>query len=155
VLDVAPTRFSRSLFPRDVDYVSFDLASPLVMVRGDLTKAPLSSAGFDLWLCFHVLDAIPDDAVAMRELFRVLAPGGVGVLDHAMKWERPTEEYGPARRGQGAHVRRYGFDLPDRLRAVGFEVEVVDVGVIFSEEQQRRHGFRPRRFVVCRRPAAT
>jgi SAM-dependent methyltransferase len=152
VLDIGPMAYSRAFFPSDAAYVSFDLRPGAAMVQGDLCAAPFGDASFDVWLCFHVLDLIPDDAAAMRELFRVLAPGGVGLLDHAMNWSGPTEEYGAARRDDNDHIRRYGVDLPDRLRALGFEVEVVDTTHVFDEPTRRLHGIQPRRFLVCRRP---
>jgi SAM-dependent methyltransferase len=152
VLDIGPIRGSRGFFPRDVDYVSFDLCSPLATVRGDLCAAPFPDAYCDLWVCFHVLDLIPDDALAMRELFRVLRPGGVGLLDHAMRWDADTEEYGGARAREAGHRRRYGRDLPDRLRAIGFEVEIVAAEDIVDEATAEEQGIHPRRIVICRKP---
>lgn len=147
VLDIGPVRYSRSFFPDDAAYVSFDLHSQLAMVNGDLCAAPFPDASFDLWLCFHVLDLIPDDEAAMRELHRLLAPGGIGLLDHVMHWDRPTEEFGGPRPRDSGHLRRYGVDLPDRLRAIGFEVEIVDATVALDEATRRRFGIQPRRFL--------
>jgi SAM-dependent methyltransferase len=155
VLDIGPVRYSRSFFPDDADYLSFDLYSELAMVRGDLCAAPLPDASADLWLCFHVLDLIPDDQAAMRELFRVLAPGGIGLLDHVMSWTGPTEEFGGPRARDSGHLRRYGVDLPDRLRAIGFGVTIVDATEALDAETRRRFGIHPRRFLrVTRAPAA-
>ncbi len=152
VLDIGPVSFSRKLFPDSVQYISTDLSSPLAMVKADLTDTPFAGASFDFWLCAHVLDVIPDDTAAMRELFRILVPGGVGLLDNAMTWERPTEDYGGPRKGECGHLRRYGYDLPDKLRAVGFEVEVADIEAIFDEDTRARFGILPRKLVLCKRP---
>lgn len=35
---------------------------------------------FDLFLCNHVLEHIPEDIRAMKEIFRVLKPGGHALL---------------------------------------------------------------------------
>jgi SAM-dependent methyltransferase len=152
VLDIGPVPGSRNIFPPDVQYISFDLYAPIAMVKGDITAMPFASAFADLWLCSHVLDVVPDDGAAMRELFRVLAPGGIGILDNVMDWDKPTEEYGEARRGECGHLRRYGSDLPDKLRAVGFEVRLVEVSEVLPPELRRRHGIGGRRLVVVRRP---
>jgi len=154
VLDIGPMRYSRAFFPADADYVSFDLRPGVAMVQGDLRAAPFPDGSFDVWLCFHVLDLIPDDGAAMRELFRILAPGGIGLLDHAMNWDGPTEEYGAPRRDDNNHIRRYGRDLLDRLAAIGFDVDVVDVETVLDAPTRERHGVQPRRFLLCRRPEA-
>lgn len=155
VLDIGPLKNSRACFPEDVDYTSFDLYAPHAMVRGDLCAAPFRDGSFDLWACFHVLDMIEDDERAMRELYRVLAPGGVGLLDNVMNWEGPTAEYGEARANECYHRRRYGVDLPDRLRRLGFEVEVVDVERAFDAETRHRYGIHPRRILSCSKPASS
>jgi SAM-dependent methyltransferase len=152
VLDIGPVRYSRAFFPESVDYVSFDLYSPLAMVRGDLSRTPFKDQSFDAWLCSHVLDVVPDDTAAMRELFRVLRPGGVGLLDNAMHWHRPTEDYGEARPHECGHRRRYGTDLPDRLRELGFEVDLVRSTELLNEADVQRMAIGDRRLLVCRRP---
>lgn len=152
VLDIGPVRYSRAFFPEDVDYVSFDLYSPLAMVRGDLSQTPFADQSFDVWLCSHVLDLVPDDEAAMRELFRVLRSGGVGILDNPMHWHRPTEDYGGARQRECGHRRRYGTDLPARLRGLGFEVDIVRSTEFLMEAEIQRMSIGDRRLLVCRRP---
>ena len=82
VLHVAPEpwleRRLRGL-PR-IRYVGGDLRPTGEQVRLDLTAVPYPDASFDLAICAHVLDEIPDDRLAMRELRRVLRPGGALVL---------------------------------------------------------------------------
>jgi SAM-dependent methyltransferase len=150
VLDIGPLRYSRGFFPDSIDYVSFDLVSDVAMVRGDLCHAPFPEASFDAWLCSHVLDQIPDDTQAMRELCRLLRPGGLGILDNAMSWDRKTEEYGEPRARDCGRRRRYGFDLVDRLSAVGFDVERVDSTLLFDEALRRHYGISPRVLLICR-----
>lgn len=152
VLDIGPVPGSRAIFPEDAQYVSLDLYAPLAMVKADIVAMPFASGFADLWLCSHVLDMVPDDDAALRELYRVLTPGGVGILDNVMQWDRPTEEYGEARAHECGHRRRYGSDLPDKLRAVGFEVTLVETEEAFEPALRERHGIAPRRIVVVRRP---
>lgn len=99
----------------------------------DVTDLPLKDASFDWVICNHVLEHVTDDGKAMRELFRILKPGGRAVLqvpyavDLAVTFEDPTitlPEARTAHYGQFDHVRLYGADYPDRLRAAGFEVKL-------------------------------
>src|SRR5690606_40218460 len=46
----------------------------------DLTALEFPDRSFDLVICNHVLEHIPDDLAAMREIHRVLAPGGKAVI---------------------------------------------------------------------------
>jgi SAM-dependent methyltransferase len=91
----------------------------------------LADGSFDLILCSHVLEHVPDDGAAMAELRRVLAPGGLCLVLTPYRPEVTTYEdpgiTSPLDRmvafGQQDHVRIYGNDLTDRLRGAGFEVE--------------------------------
>src|SRR5687768_11485883 len=121
VLDIAPSRAFREWCGRrsDVDYVSFDKVSALAMVKGDLQYLPFRSGMFDIVLCSHVLDYLPDDRLGMREIGRVMAPDGVAILEHNFLRDRPTEEWHAPRRDALDRVRQYGADLPDRFREAG------------------------------------
>ncbi|MCB0766774.1 MAG: methyltransferase domain-containing protein [Flavobacteriales bacterium] len=97
----------------------------------DITAMPFAADSFDLIMCSHVLEHVPDDRGAMKELFRVLAPGGMAILMVPIALERATTDEDPSvidprerikRFGQFDHVRLYGRDYVDRLRAAGFEV---------------------------------
>ena len=46
----------------------------------DLTNVPYSANSFDLLICNHVLEHVPDYMKAMKEIFRVLRPGGEAIL---------------------------------------------------------------------------
>ena len=59
------------------EYVTADLYSPIVDVRANITELPFEDNSFDMIFCNHVLEHIPDDSKAMRELFRVLKKGGM------------------------------------------------------------------------------
>ena len=133
VLHMAPENILQSLLKPlpHLNYLSADLAAPNAMVHFDITAIPYPEASFDVVLCNHVLEHIPDDRQAMRELFRVLAPGGWAVLDVPLKWENATTDEDPSvtdpaererRFGQDDHVRWYGRDYLDRLAEVGFVV---------------------------------
>ncbi|HJR66837.1 MAG TPA: methyltransferase domain-containing protein [Gemmatimonadaceae bacterium] len=99
-------------------------------VLADLTRLPWADDTFDVLMCNHVLEHIPDDLRAMDELFRVLRPGGWGLVLVPFSPSRPTSEdptvTAPEDRqrlfGQADHVRRYGREYTDRLWKAGFDV---------------------------------
>lgn len=115
-------------------YLSVDLLPARAMAQMDITASGCADATYDLIICSHVLDLIPDDGLAMREMFRILRPGGVFLVQVAMHGGPVTREdplcVTPAQRqatyGQGDKLRLYGGDLADRLRGAGFHVEVLD-----------------------------
>lgn len=82
VLDVAPSpALSRFIKKQNVIYRSADLLSPLADDRIDITDMSCYlDKSFDFLICSHVLEHIPDDAAAIRELFRVLSPGGEAII---------------------------------------------------------------------------
>ena len=92
---------------------------------------------FDLIVCNHVLEHIEDDLKAMKELFRVLKPGGTAVLQVPISWKSEKTFEDPSVRnpeerlqlfGQSDHVRIYGKDYIDRLQKAGFIVELSEPG---------------------------
>src|SRR5262249_39677760 len=111
-------------------YVSADLADPRAELRLDVMRLPFAGDAFDAILWRHVLEHVGDDRAAMRELYRVLRPGGLALLAvPPIRTERTCEDPGvsdPAERrrrfGHPDHVRRYGRDYPERLRFAGFRV---------------------------------
>ncbi|MFC7357684.1 class I SAM-dependent methyltransferase [Jejudonia soesokkakensis] len=127
-----------------VDYTTTDLNSPIADVKADICKLPFKDNSFDIIFCNHVLEHIPDDTKAMQELYRVLAPGGMAILqvplenDRAKTFEDDTITDPKERAaifGQYDHVRIYGMDYFDKLRSVGFTVEAVDYTATLSEEK--------------------
>jgi GT2 family glycosyltransferase/SAM-dependent methyltransferase len=124
VVEVAPMRGFEALMRSqpDMDYVSFDLERH-AMERGDITAMRYDTDSVDYFLCFHVLEHIADDGAAVKEIHRVLRPGGTAVLQVPLDWHvEQTREYGAPDPREVGHVRRYGRDFSDRLAQVGLEV---------------------------------
>ena len=98
---------------------------------------------YDVVVCNHVLEHVPDDIVAMKELRRIIKPDGIAVLQvpYAQKLERTFEDktiLTPEARfevyGQSDHVRLYGKDYPERLKQAGFKVEVLGIARNYSKK---------------------
>ena len=136
---------------RNIDYVTADLSSPIAKVKLDVTNIDMPDDQFDCIICYHVLEHIPDDRRAMRELFRVLKPGGWAILQVPVDLDRDTtfEDPGlssPEERerifGQKDHVRIYGRDYEDRLKEAGFIVNLDWYVKELDEELINRYGIR-------------
>lgn len=162
LLHVAPEPALRRALERlpALDYVAVDLESPLADVRVDLTAMPFADGVFDGILCSHVLEHIPDDRAAMRELRRTLAPDGWAILEVPIDEarERTYEDWtitAPAERvrafGQRDHVRWYGRDYPDRLREAGFDVVEDRLAASLEESERARLGIELQSLHLCRR----
>ena len=87
------------------------------MVRMDITDIRYPDDSFDLIFASDVLEHIPDDERATRELRRVLRPDGWAILLVPIWGEKTKEDpsiVDPAERerefGQFDHVRLYGHD---------------------------------------------
>lgn len=136
VLHVAPEDCLQPILRglKNLDYLSADLSPGAAMVTMDLMDIRFPDESFDVILCSHVLEHVPDDRRAMRELHRVLRPGGWAILQVPVDPSRATTledpaVTAPAERaqlfGQSDHVRVYGRDYAARLREAGFAVQVV------------------------------
>ncbi|HLS30780.1 MAG TPA: methyltransferase domain-containing protein [Flavobacteriaceae bacterium] len=150
VLHFAPEQafYKRFRKMKNLDYTTTDLNSPLADVKADICDLPFSDNTYDVIFCNHVLEHIPDDTKAMRELFRVLKPGGMAVLQIPQDLNRrDTFEddsiTDPKERtkifGQYDHVRIYGRDYFDKLRSIGFEVREVDYTAQLSPAEMERY----------------
>ncbi len=137
VLHMAPEQCFLPIFKKmdNLDYTTADLYSPIVDVKADILDLPFEDNSFDVVFCNHVLEHIEDDAKAMRELYRVLKPKGMGIfqvpqdlsLDITYEdFSINSEEERKKHFGQYDHVRIYGKDYFDRLQKVGFTVKEVD-----------------------------
>ena len=147
----------------DVDYYPVDLNPKAFKIRKvvDITDIPFDDNTFDLIMCTHVLEHIPDDKKAMSELYRVLKPNeGVALLtvpigNRATTLEKPeynTPELRSKYYGQWDHVRRYGADYPERLKAAGFSVEEITMEKFFNLDDLSKYGLiRWERFHICKK----
>lgn len=133
VLHFAPEQAFYKLFrnQKNLDYTTTDLFSPLADVKADICDLPFEDNQYGVILCNHVLEHIPDDTKAMQELYRVLKPGGMAILQIPQDLSRATtfaddtitdQKERAKIFGQYDHVRIYGRDYFDKLRSIGFKV---------------------------------
>ena len=145
VLHFAPEQCFLKRFKnlKNLKYTTTDLLSPIADVKADICNLPFQDNEFDVILCNHVLEHIPDDTKAMQELYRVLKVGGYGVFqipqdlnrDSTFEDDTITDKKERAKIfGQYDHVRIYGRDYFEKLRSIGFKVEEVDYAATLSEE---------------------
>ena len=116
----------------NIKVITGDLYSPYVDKIIDVTSINEPDNTYDIVICSHVLEHIPDDKTAIAELYRVLKPGGRAILQVPISLtlettienlpsdsrEQRLENY-----GQVDHVRLYGQDYKHRLESCGFQVE--------------------------------
>ncbi|MGV6828620.1 MAG: class I SAM-dependent methyltransferase [Flavobacteriales bacterium] len=146
VLHFAPEQafYKRFKKLKNIDYTTTDLNSPLADVKADICNLPFKDNSFDFIFCNHVLEHIPNDTKAMQELYRVLAPGGIGIFQIPQDQSRAitfednsiTNKKERAKLfGQYDHVRIYGNDYFDKLRSIGFKVKEIDYTATLSDEE--------------------
>jgi len=134
LLHIAPEKPLERIFQKhkNISYLTTDIERENVMEKMDITNIQYSVNNFDAIICNHVLEHIPDDLKAMKELHRVLKSGGWAILqvpfskiikstfeDSSAKSEEEREKVF----GQKDHVRIYGMDYSERLKKAGFNVE--------------------------------
>lgn len=134
VLHIAPEQcfYKRFRKQKNLDYTTGDLFSPLADIKFDLHDIPLPDNEYDVIFCNHVLEHVDDDHQCMKELCRVMKPGGMAILQvpidmsRAETYEDPnitSPEDREKHFWQKDHVRLYGRDYPDKLEAAGFKVD--------------------------------
>lgn len=165
VLHFAPEQAFYKRFKKQANltYTTTDLESPLADVKADICNLPFADHSFDIILCNHVLEHIPDDTKAMQELYRILKPGGMGIFQVPQDVNRTTTFQDdsitdPKERtlvfGQYDHVRVYGLDYFDQLRQIGFTVIEEDYTNKLTPEEVEKYCLAPGEIIpICFKPA--
>lgn len=160
LLHFAPEPFLRPKLEASVaSYRSADLRPGAADIVLNIENIELPSNSVSAIMCSHVLEHV-DDRKALPEMFRILKPGGriVVMVPIIEGWEETYENpeiVSPADRqvhfSQYDHVRLYGRDLRDRIRAAGFELtEYTALGA-----EAVRYGLHPGdRVFLCTKPMA-
>jgi SAM-dependent methyltransferase len=132
----------------NVTYQTGDLFDPAADIKVDICNMQFPDNTFDIILCSHVLEHVPDDQKAMREFSRTLKRDGWAMLlvpvtlTADKTFEDPTitdpdernRIFGPD------HVRLYGLDYVDRLKQNNFEVSCTYAKDFLSQEEMELMG---------------
>ena len=142
-------------------YITADLISPWADVKMDVQQIPYPDNSFDVVMCNHVLEHVQDDRQAMREIYRVLQPGGFPIMqvpiDDQLSETLENPDYNtPALRekyyGQSDHLRQYGRDYPKRLTECGFAVTEDDFVQQLDPELVARYALPPDEIIyLCKK----
>jgi len=151
MLHIAPELCFMKRFKKlsNLDYTTGDLESPWADVKMDIHQIPFDDDSFDVCFCNHVLEHVDDDILAMKEIYRILKPGGWAILNVPVysAMEKTYEDpaiIDPTERekayGQDDHQRKYGRDYILRLESAGFNAEQISYYNEFSKEEVFKFG---------------
>ena len=138
-------------FPCDIDPLRYHGQGMEKLTQVDICNIPFKRGTFDIVLCNHVLEHIPDDRKAMRELCRVMKNNAWAILQVPIKSGKKStyEDFSiqsPEERtkafGRHDHVRVYGRDYKERLEEAGFLVNIDTFVKKFSSEEIFKYGLR-------------
>jgi len=143
LLDIAPsTALRKSLQESEkISYRSTDLYDEDVDDKSDIQNMHIYEENrFDLVICSHVLEHVPDDRKALSEINRILKPGGrclllvpIALGNHV--YDEDLSQISKAERekrfGQDDHLRLYTKPVfESRIQEAGFELELADTSVL-------------------------
>jgi len=143
ILHIAPEKhLSKKIFDFGFSkYICGDLFTegyhyPAHVQNINVLNIPFDDNTFDLIICNHVLEHIPTDLAAMKELQRVLKIEGQAILqvpiskNSAQTFEDLSVTEPKQREivfGQFDHIRIYGQDYVNRLEESGFKVTRINI----------------------------
>lgn len=144
-----PALFNRLNKHKNIDYIPATkyhegIYYPKNITLVDLTDMHFSDGEFDMIICNHVLEHIDNDKLAFCEIFRVLRKGGIAILQVPYSnlleqtYENPkmtTVSQREEHFGQFDHVRLYGIDYPNKLKDIGFYVNLFDPNLVLETKE--------------------
>jgi hypothetical protein len=160
-LEISNSRLTQHLWGRFSRVISIDIEPTSTnQIKADTEALPFQDGCLDLIICLDVLEHVKDDLSAMREIHRVLRPGGLALV-HVPLWfvegpttPKPPEEVGtPLYHGTSRVYWEYNrAAMLGRLHDARFEVQTItypddelDIGPSSPKG--------PITLFTCRRPA--
>ncbi|MEL6718191.1 MAG: class I SAM-dependent methyltransferase [Bacteroidota bacterium] len=159
ILHFSPARsiYRKLKKQKTIKYTSTDFADEfLADEKLDITNISSPSNYYDLILCYHVLEHVEKDYLAISELYRVLKSGGIVLIQTPFKEGEIYEDFtikSPQERlkhfGQEDHVRVYSVEgLRERLRKVGLQVKTLH----FKNPSSKTGLRREERVILAKKP---
>ena len=152
ILDFSPHRsIYNNLSKTKKNYIANDFDNQFhADTHYDITDLPFEKENFDLIICFHVLEHIPNDNKAIANLHKVLKTNGSLLVQVPLKEGETDEDFSVTdpklreeRFGQSDHVRIYGKkDLRKKLEEKGFRVNIVDYSEKLTTDQINYFGIK-------------
>lgn len=152
ILDFSPHRSIYNVLSKtNKNYIANDFDNQFhADTHHDITKLPFEKEKFDLIICFHVLEHIPNDNDAISNLYKVLKGKGNLLIQVPLKEGETDEDLSitdpiirEERFGQSDHVRVYGEnDLRTKLETIGFKTTIIDYSEKFSNKELNYYGIK-------------
>lgn len=118
-------------------YETADLMMEGVDHKVNILNMPFEDNSYDSFICSHILEHVDDDCLAVSEIYRILKPGGWGILmapictkiEHTLEDKNhTTEEERWKYYGQNDHVRLYSHNgYVDVISSSGFKVNQLGI----------------------------
>jgi SAM-dependent methyltransferase len=149
ILHFAPDgKLGSKLKKQSQNYVSADLMKGIADEVQDIQQLSYSDNKFDYIICSCVLGHVPNEEIAINEIYRVLKPGGKAFImtvinlgtyktleDPMIKTEVDKLNF----YGEKDLLRYHGEDFEHRLQRDNVEISKIDYSKEFSEEDQKKY----------------
>ncbi len=149
LLHIAPEMALSSIFKehKNIDYIDGDINPAYATHIIDLTKINYPDNFIDMIICAHVLGHIPDEELAIQEMYRVLKKDGFAIImtlisNNESTFESTkimTEKDRLMKYGEADLCRLHGQDFADRLEKQNFKVERIDYRQHFTQQDQQKY----------------
>lgn len=128
ILHFAPEPILLPLFKgKNLSYFTTDLNMENVSYPNeDIQDLSFDNDSFDLILCNHVLEHVPNDEKALEEIARVLTKNGIAIITVPGNIKnKKTLSQNPY--NNNGHFRYYGADIKNRMEKFFNEVNVINM----------------------------
>ncbi len=132
---------------KNIEYIDADINQAYARNVFDITNIPFPDNYFNYIICSHVLGHVPNEQLAIKELYRVLKTDGFALIltllsgnertfedNNVLSSEDKLKSY-----GESDLCRLHGKDFAIRLQSIGFYVETIDYRLNFSNDIQKKY----------------